>query len=542
MGGMTNAFQSTQIAQLAANDYQNALRIQQQIQAQQQQYGYKPPSGASATTADSFTPSQQTASLGLYNQQTASQTVGLGGGTLKMTGSGSDSSQSISQQALQLEAQKTAVIQQMMAIPGDPDASVTQAQLATLMTQYQAISQQENSLQSEMYYSQNYGGQNPPGMTMPSIPSVPLSNMPSIPSVPLANMPSIDMTSYMSSLPSSTSTGTVDTSAYNNVSNLMNLSSLTAAVQGANSGSSSSSSSGTQNSALIKQAMALEAQKSALIQQMSSTTDQDKITALMTQYQALNTQENALSSQLMGTVSSTGTTAATSSSSASAATTASSSSSTATTKTADAEPEETKVEDATESDHIDPFEPLKEDLAAGAQEIADRQKAVDAQRQTSKNEYAAGDHGLGLEVVNQAWYNLKENVGNTVTVVKTAAKAAVDTVIVAPIRALANVGKAVVQAAGETIKPTVQHIQQGIQEVKDRHVAVEADRQKSKSDYAAGEHGLAKEVVNQGWNNLKENVGNAVTAVKTTAKVAVDVVTAPARFLWNAAKNIFGGK
>ncbi|MFH0801215.1 MAG: hypothetical protein V2A78_02340 [bacterium] len=576
MGGMTNAFQSAQIAQMASNDYQNALRIQQQIQAQQQQSGYKAPGSTGEAAADSYTPSQQTASLGLYNPQTTGQTVGLGYGMvpgMKLDGSSSISydmpavpnvplenmpsvpsvpldgmpavpsvplsnmpsidmssylsslpssssssgtqNSALIQQAMALESQKTALLNQMTAL-ANSGSSDSQTQITALMTQYQAINQQEMSLSSQSYYSQNYAGTS-----------------------------SIDMSSYLSS--ASSSAGTVDTSAYNNVSNLMDLSSLTAAVQAANSGSSSSSSSssGTQNSALIQQAMALEAQKTALIQQMSSTTDQDQLTALMTQYQAINAQENALSSQLMS--SSTGTaalssTAATSAAASTAAATASSSSSTSTTKAVEAEPEEAKGEDTAESDYIDPFEPLKEDLAAGAQEITDRHEAVDTQRQTSKEEYAAGDHGLGREVVNQAWYNLKENVGNTATVVKTVAKAAVDTVIVAPVLALANVGKAVVQAAGETIKPTVQHIQQGIQEVKDRHVAVEADRNKSKTDYAAGNHGLAKEVVNQAWNNVKENVGNAVTAVKTTAKVAVDTVTAPVRFLANSIKHIFGGK
>jgi|GEM_PF-4783852 len=568
MGGMNNAFQSAQIAQMASNDYQNALRIQQQVLAQQQQSGYKTPGSASEAAADSYTPSQQTASLGLYNPQTTGQTVGLGYGMvpgMKMDGSSSTSSDPATQQILQLEGQKTALIQQMTALANSGGANA-QSQITALQTQYQSLSQQETSLASQINYSQNYGGQNPPSMTMPEVPSVPLPNMPSvpgvpldgmpsvpnvplpgmpsIPSVPLSNMPSIDMSSYLSS--ASSSAGTVDTSAYNNVSNLMSLSSLTAAVQAANSGSSSSSSSsGTQNSALVKQAMALEAQKTALIQQMSSTTDQDKLTALMTQYQALNAQENALSSQLMSTATGTAalsSTAATSAAASTSAATASSSSSTSTAKAAKAEPDEAKGEDIAESDYIDPFEPLKEDLAAGAKEITDRHEAVDTQRQTSKEEYAAGDHGLGREVVNQAWYNLKENVGNTATVVKTAAKAAVDTVIVAPVLALANVGKAVVQAAGETIKPTVQHIQQGIQEVKDRHVAVEADRNKSKTDYAAGNHGLAREVVNQAWNNAKENVGNAVTAVKTTAKVAVDTVTAPVRFLANSIKHIFGGK
>jgi hypothetical protein len=601
MGGMSNTFQ---MAQIQSNDYQDALRIQRRIQ-EQQQAGWKASSSESGVSesasglpvaysgTDSFTPSQQ---LSMYNQQASGQTVGLGYGMVpgmklddgssvtydygvnaplenmpsvpgvplenmpsdlgvplenmpstpgvplenmpstpgvplenmpsvpsvplenmpsipSYSSGGTSGTQysAITQTVLQIESQKTSLLEQMKALVSS-NSSNSQAQINTLMAQYQSLSQQQNSLASQSYYSQNFAGTS----------SVNLSS--SLPSVP--------------------------SSAYGDLSGAMDLSKLTSAVQSANAGtgqSSSSSYSGTQNSALIQQALQLESQKTALIQKMSATTNQDELTALMTQYQALNTQGNALSSQMYsqafgGTLPLT---LSGSTSSVAAASTAvpsvSSTSSTPTVKAAVADTDEVKGEEE-ESDYVDPFEPLKEDLKDGAQEIIERHEAVDAQRKTSKEEYAAGEHGLGREIVNQAWYNLKENVGNTVTAVKTTAKAAVDVAIKAPIRALSNVGKAVVEAAGETVKPTVDTIKQGIQEVKDRQTKTNAARQESRDDYAAGKHGLAKEVVNQAWNNVKENVGNVATAVKTTAKVAVQTVTAPARFLWNAAKNILGGK
>lgn len=192
--------------------------------------------------------------------------------------------------------------------------------------------------------------------------------------------------------------------------------------------------------------------------------------------------------------------------------------------------------------YLDPFAPLKTDIKQGISEIQQRDKAINADRQKSKTEYALGEHGLGKEILNQAWNNLKENLGNAKTVIVTGGKAVYDIAVKAPVIALKNTGKALVQAAGETVAPIVKNIKQGVSEIQQRHTQVNADRKKSKEDYAAGQHGLGKEVVNQAWNNLKENVGNTYTAVKTGAKVAVNTVTAPVRFLGNAAKHIFGFK
>lgn len=192
--------------------------------------------------------------------------------------------------------------------------------------------------------------------------------------------------------------------------------------------------------------------------------------------------------------------------------------------------------------YLDPFDPLKTDIKKGIDEILERNKAIDAERQKSKTEYALGEHGLGKEIINQAWNNLKENLGNAKTAIVTGGKAVYDVAVKAPVIALKNTGKAIVQAAGETVAPIVNNIKQGVSEIQQRHTQVNADRQKSKEEYATGQHGLVKEVANQAWNNLKENVGNTYTAVKTGAKVAVNTITAPIRFLGNTAKHILGFK
>jgi len=192
--------------------------------------------------------------------------------------------------------------------------------------------------------------------------------------------------------------------------------------------------------------------------------------------------------------------------------------------------------------YLDPYAPLKNDLTQGADEIAGRHQTIEGDRQQSRYEYSVGEHGLGTEVVNQGWNNFRENVGNTSTVITTGAKAAFDVGVAAPVAGVVNTAHAAVDGAGDTIKETTGHLKQGVEEVADRHQNANKERAESREDYASGEHGLGGELLNQGWINLKENVGNMGTSIKTGVQFGVDTVTAPARFLWNTAEHLFNGK
>ncbi|MDQ7823130.1 MAG: hypothetical protein RDV48_10085 [Candidatus Eremiobacteraeota bacterium] len=195
-----------------------------------------------------------------------------------------------------------------------------------------------------------------------------------------------------------------------------------------------------------------------------------------------------------------------------------------------------------ETGYPDPYAPLKNDLAEGADEIAGRHRSIEGDRQQSRYEYAVGEHGLGSEVVNQSWNNFRENVGNTATVLSTGAKAAFDVGVAAPAIGLVNAGHATVDGAADTVNHSVGHVKEGGQEIAQRHRNADMDRTESRQEYAKGEHGLASELIGQGWINFKENVGNTGTALKTGAHLGIDAATAPARFLWNTATHLVNGR
>ncbi|MBI2264200.1 MAG: hypothetical protein HYU64_03370 [Armatimonadetes bacterium] len=200
-----------------------------------------------------------------------------------------------------------------------------------------------------------------------------------------------------------------------------------------------------------------------------------------------------------------------------------------------------EVAEGGEQEYLDHFDPLREDLQAGADEIAERHEAIEGDRVDSREAYARGEHGLGQEFLNQAWNDLKENLGNAGTAIQTFGEGAYDVLVEAPVRVLRNAAEAVAPVAAETVLPIVEHIGDGIQEIEDRHTQIEQDRQESREAYADGEHGIVEETLNQAWNDVKETAGDIGTVVTTTVQVAVDVVTAPARFILNGVQSLFGG-
>jgi hypothetical protein len=195
-----------------------------------------------------------------------------------------------------------------------------------------------------------------------------------------------------------------------------------------------------------------------------------------------------------------------------------------------------------DSGYLDPYGPLKNDLKQGAEEIENRQQTIGGERQQSRYEYAVGEHGLGTEVVNQGWCNFKENVGNTSTVISTGAKAAFDVTVAAPVINTVNTAHAAVDGASDTVGQSWDHLKEGRQEIADNHKAADKERTELRQDYAEGEHGLGGELLGQGWINIKENLSNMGTTIKTGAQLGVDAVTAPARFLWNTAEHLFNGR
>jgi hypothetical protein len=203
------------------------------------------------------------------------------------------------------------------------------------------------------------------------------------------------------------------------------------------------------------------------------------------------------------------------------------------------------------SPYLDPLQPLRDDLRTGRQEVADRHTRIDHDRDASRRQYAAGEHGLGREIVNQAWDNARENVGNLGTAVTTGGRAAWDTVVEAPGRVIHNVGVATRRAIGTVARgtghaledagrPIAQDIHDGQAEIAARDRAAEREREQSRRGYAAGEHGLGREIVNQAWSHTTQAVGDAVTTVGTAGRVVVDTALAPARFVGSAASRAWG--
>jgi hypothetical protein len=93
-------------------------------------------------------------------------------------------------------------------------------------------------------------------------------------------------------------------------------------------------------------------------------------------------------------------------------------------------------------------------------------------------------------------------------------------------------------AAGDVVNTTVNHVREGSQEIEAQDAFTAKEKQSSKEAYAAGEHGLGSEIISQGWSNVKHNVSNTGTALKTGAKLAGDALTAPTRFAFNTLKHL----
>jgi hypothetical protein len=191
--------------------------------------------------------------------------------------------------------------------------------------------------------------------------------------------------------------------------------------------------------------------------------------------------------------------------------------------------------------YVPVLRPLQQDLRDGAHEIRERHAEINEERRDSRFDYARGEHGLGREIVNQAWSNAKENLGDAKTAVVTAGKVAYDVAVEVPARALYNVGKAAVDSVGEAVAPVVQDLRAGVHEIQERHERLNVERDESRAGYANGEHGLGREVVNQAWTDTKEVLGAAKTAVTTGVGVAVDASLIPLRTVGGLARRAWGG-
>jgi hypothetical protein len=111
-----------------------------------------------------------------------------------------------------------------------------------------------------------------------------------------------------------------------------------------------------------------------------------------------------------------------------------------------------------------------------------------------------------------------------------------------PLYAGYKLGKAEVGAAGDAISTTTGHVQQGFQELNANDHYAEKEKQASRDAYASGEHGLGTELLSQGWSNVKHNVADAATTLKTGANLAGDVILGPSRFALNTISHFFSDK
>jgi hypothetical protein len=111
-----------------------------------------------------------------------------------------------------------------------------------------------------------------------------------------------------------------------------------------------------------------------------------------------------------------------------------------------------------------------------------------------------------------------------------------------PLYGAYRLGKSGVEAAGDQIGSVAGHVQHGQQEIAANDRYTDKEKQASRDAYASGEHGLGTEILSQGWSDVKHNVSDALTGLKTAGNLAGDVMFGPTRFALNTLGHFFTDK